>query len=556
MNIFFSRSVAFWAKMKYNALMGLLFAFLVVLPDYLFEAFLPNVRYLTDYVFLAVMFVFGFFLSLSGVWVYAVCCLLFMFMQLIQLGHIAYFARPINPLDIGKVFGEFDDVYSAGMSDFDDFWFVPVAAVLPFLILLLMEFKWRKKLYFSVIGILAVIVFLGVKPERATRRGLHSFLPPETRYSIHNSINSFSFYLVNGADSKNIHDIVPQDFYLPYKVEKLPKSSQLVVLIMGESTNADKMHLFNPDARQTTPCLDKMKDKTGFAYSTAISGAVSTHSSLPIFFNMMKEPGNILKLEKEDTNLFRMAKENGFKTYFYSAYDMKQTNLIGVRYIDEMVTSEHNPRKFKHKKEDLLLKMFKKLDLKNGKNFVVLNFKSVHSPYEENYSHHKEFDVFKPKDDSRFEEENAAYDNAILYIDSILGQLLEEFERLNVANSQFIFTSDHGEMLGFPDGRYGHNQLVIEDMKVPFFLYNIGGKNPVLPKGVISHYEISELVAQYLGYKITNPNYSDDVFFVHGNNLFEEYQFVEYNRQNGQLQEVIKDEVENFIRKKTKEKAK
>ena len=150
-----------------------------------------------------------------------------------------------------------------------------------------------------------------------------------------------------------------------------------------------------------------------------------------------------------------MAKENGFKTYFYSAYDMKQTNLIGVRYIDEMVTSEHNPRKFKHKKEDLLLKMFKNLDLKNGKNFVVLNFKSVHSPYEENYSHHKEFDVFKPKDDSRFEEENAAYDNAILYVDSIFGQLLEEFERLNVANSQFIFTSDHGEMLGFPDGRYG-----------------------------------------------------------------------------------------------------
>ena len=221
-----------------------------------------------------------------------------------------------------------------------------------------------------------------------------------------------------------------------------------------------------------------------------------------------------------------------------------------------MVTSEHNPRKFKHKKEDLLLKMFKKLNLKNGKNFVVLNFKSVHSPYEENYSHHKEFDVFKPKDDSRFEEENAAYDNAILYIDSILGQLLEEFERLNVANSQFIFTSDHGEMLGFPDGHYGHNQLIIEDMKVPFFLYNIGGKNPVLPKGVISHYEISELVAQYLGYKVTNPNYSDDVFFVHGNNLFEEYQFVEYNRQNGQLQEVLKDEVENFIRKKTKEKAK
>lgn len=108
-------------------------------------------------------------------------------------------------------------------------------------------------------------------------------LPPETRYSIHNSINSFSFYAVHGADSKNIHDIVPMDFYLPYKIEKLPESSQLVVLIMGESTSADKMHLFNPNARPTTPQLDKMKDEKGFAYSLAISGAVSTHSSLPIF---------------------------------------------------------------------------------------------------------------------------------------------------------------------------------------------------------------------------------------------------------------------------------
>lgn len=551
----FSKIAAFLPRLKYNALMGILFAALVVSPDYLFMAVLPNIIYLTDVVFLLVMFAFGFFLSLAGVWVYALCCMLFIFMQTIQLGHIAYFSRPINPLDIGKVFDEFDDIYSAGISGADDFWFVPIAAALPFLILLFMEFKWRKKLYFSFVGILVVIIFLGVKPERATRRGLHSFLPPETRYSIHNSINSFSFYAVHGADSKNIHDIVPQNFYLPYKVEKLPESSQLVVLIMGESTSADKMHLFNPDARPTTPQLDKMKDESGFAYSVAISGAVSTHSSLPIFFNMMKEPGNVQKLETEDTNLFRMAKENGFKTYFYSAYDMKQTNLIGVRYIDEMVTSEHNPRKFKRKKEDLLLKMFKKLDLKNGKNFVVLNFKSVHSPYEENYANHPEFDVFKPKDSSRFEEENAAYENAILYIDSILGQLLAEFKRLNVPNSQFIFTSDHGEMLGFPDGRYGHNQLVMEDMRVPFFIYSSDGKVPVLPNGVISHYEISELAAQYLGYRVINPNYENNVFFVHGNNLFEEYQFIEYQRQNGKLKEILKDEVENFIRGKKKEKA-
>ena len=153
----FGAIAAFLAKFRYNALMGMFFAALVVLPDYLFMAFLPNITYLTDFVFLFVMFVFGFFLSLSGIATYAICCFLFMFMQIVQLGHIAYFSRPINPLDIGKVFGEFEDIYSAGMSDWDDFWFVPVAAVLPFLILLCLEVKWRKKLRFSFVGILAVL---------------------------------------------------------------------------------------------------------------------------------------------------------------------------------------------------------------------------------------------------------------------------------------------------------------------------------------------------------------------------------------------------------------
>lgn len=111
------------------------------------------------------------------------------------------------------------------------------------------------------------------------------------------------------------------------------------------------------------------------------------------------------------------------------------------------------------------------------------------------------------------------------------------------------------KMPGFPDGRYGHNQLVMEDMRVPFFIYSSDGKVPVLPNGVISHYEISELAAQYLGYRVINPNYENNVFFVHGNNLFEEYQFIEYQRQNGKLKEILKDEVENFIRGKKKEKA-
>lgn len=539
-------------RFKYNAIMGVLFAFMVILPDYLYQVFLPNIHYLTDVLFIIVIVIFGFFLSMTQIWAYILFCTIFALMQLIQLGHIAYFSRPINPLDIGKVFGEFGDIYNASVTDIDDFWFVPLAAILPFLVMVVMRIQWRQKLYTSFVGLLAVLIFLGIKPERATRRGLHHFLPPETRYSLHNSINSFSFYLVRGLDYENLENIVPPDFYKQYIVEKSGENSDLIVLVMGESTSASKMHLLNPNARQTTPQLEKLAHNDDFYAGIAISGGVSTHASLPLFFNMVKEPGNIKKLTNYTTNLFKMAKENGYKTYFYSAYDMKQTNLIGVPYIDKMITSESNRRRFKSEKEDYLVELFKQIDLKDGKNFVVLNFRSTHSPYEKCYEHHPEFDVFKPNDNSRFEEENAAYDNAVLYIDSVLAQIINHIKARNIENAQFIFTADHGEMLGLPDGKYGHNKLAAEVYSVPFIL--VGTPQPKNTNlKYISHYEISAMIARFLGYSVKNPNFTDDEFFVHGNNLFGDYEFIMLKREKDHtLTEDSLQTVSRYVEKKLK----
>ena len=536
-------------KLKYNFLMGILFAFMVILPDYLYQAFLPNIRYLTDVLFIFVIAIFGTFLSMVNVWLYIIFCCLFMVMQFIQLGHIAYFFRPINPLDIGKVFAEFGDVYNVSTTEIDDFWFVPFAAILPFAIMIIMRIKWQKKLYTSFIGLLAVLVFLGVKPERATRRGLHHFLPPETRYSIHNSINSFSFYLVRGFDKENLEDIVPADFYKPDIITKTNTSADLVVLVMGESTGAGKMHLLNPAANMTTPQLEKLAENADFSASIAVSDGVSTHASLPLFFNLVKEPGNSRKIINSPANLFKIAKANGYTTYFYSAYDMKQTNLIGVPYIDYIITSESNRHKFKTQKEDYLIELFKNINLKKGKNFVVLNFRSTHSPYEKCYEHHAEFDVFKPKDDSRYEEENSAYDNAVLYIDSVLAQIIKHFQAQKIDNAQFFFTSDHGEMLGATNGEYGHNKINSEVYLVPFIW--VGKyKDVSIPQNYISHYEIAKLIAHYLGYEIQNQNFADNELFVHGNNLFEDYEFMKLQRfSDGRLVEEKSDTVKRFVKK-------
>ncbi|MFD1733161.1 sulfatase-like hydrolase/transferase [Deinococcus malanensis] len=41
-----------------------------------------------------------------------------------------------------------------------------------------------------------------------------------------------------------------------------------------------------------------------------------------------------------------------------------------------------------------------------------------------------------------------AYYAAVSYMDSLVGQLLDELDRLGLDNTLVVFTSDHGEMLG------------------------------------------------------------------------------------------------------------
>ena len=160
--------------------------------------------------------------------------------------------------------------------------------------------------------------------------------------------------------------------------------------------------------------------------------------------------------------------------------------------------------------------------------------------------------MFKPQDDSRYAEENAAYDNAVLYIDSVLAQIIRHIKSQKIPNAQFVFTSDHGEMLGIPDGKYGHNELAAEVYAVPFILVGSPQLKNIDFK-YISHYEISKIIARFLGYSVNNPNFTDDEFFVHGNNLFQDYEFIRLKRgENRTLTEYPLQTVSRYVEKKLK----
>ncbi len=522
-------------RYKYNLLFMFLFLMAIFLPDALFGVIYPHINYTLDILFIIAMSFFGFVLSFCGVWFGGFVALLLFVAQFIQLHHIAYFGLPINPMDVGKIFVETSDIMDSGFAEMNRLWFISPLLILLFGGLIFFFTRFKKELTFSIIACLIVAIGLGVKPERASRKNLKAFLPVETRYSFHNSLNTFSFAIVKGMQMKEATaQIVPSDLYKPYEITKQNEGkARLIVMIMGESMTSTQMSLYHPDKSETTPFLDSLKGNKNFVYMPAISGAVSTHSALPIFFNLIREPGNIKIFHDKNSNLFKLAKENGYSTHFLSVYDSKQLHQLGTEYIDEIVTSEKHQIQFALEREDFLVKLFKKMDLSQGKHFVVLNFRTLHSPFSENYEHRKEEFSRYPESSDRKTNFNNTYKNAMLYADSIIKDILEEFKQKG--EGYFLLTSDHGQLQG-ENGVFGHNHLEVDTAKVPYLAYahkvDVAPLKKFSDKKTIFANEIGQIIAGLLGYEVNNPNAQNDIGFIHGNNLYEEYPVLEIFRDS------------------------
>ena len=525
----------FFTRFGLNIRFAALFCAVVILPDYVFSLFNRDLHYLFDPAFIAVMFVFGFALSFCGKALFTLLTVLFTLMQLVEQCHIAYFGTPINPFDISKIFGEFGDVAETGASVAADLWYVPVLVVASFVLLSLFYYKNAKKLGFSVIAVVAVCLALCIKPERASRKTLKHFLPSETRYSFHNALNSFSFWLVKSGDGRNIEDILGRHFYKPYEVKPIPAARlpKNIVLIMGESLTSLHMGALGYD-RPTTPRLSALAKDPHFGVFKTYSGAVSTHAALPLFFNLVREPGNIEALRAKTANLFRLAKKAGYETHFISTQDAKQTRDLSVPHIDHIVTKENDPFRFARYRDEELISRLKSIDLKKGGHFVVLNFRAVHSPYEKCYENASENFERWPTDVGDDNERRVnAYDNAVAYTDAVIGRLFDVFKASDDKTGVFVMTSDHGQLLG-KNGKFGHNILEIETAEVPFIFYG-ASIDPATVSGA-THYDIGKSVARMMGFEIVNPNEEPNVRFVHGNNLYKDYQFIRVETdENGRM---------------------
>jgi len=235
----------------------------------------------------------------------------------------------------------------------------------------------------------------------------------------------------------------------------------VVVLVVGETSRQKSFSLYGYDREDTNPVLAKTKD---LHLLNGIARLGSTLYALPEIF------------EKDDIKLPAIVSKVGIDTSCYVNYTLYD-NCTSVGEV-KVENCKHDGECYD---EDVLPLLEKNLNsYVSGYRFVVLHLGGgSHGPV---YSdrHPPEFLKFKPYcndadviNQCTPEEIYNSYDNTILYVDYVLGEIIHQLENSG-APYVFMYLSDHGESL-LEDDRIFHGMppgisLPSEQAQIPLIV--------------------------------------------------------------------------------------
>ena len=442
------------------------FLLLFTIPDHIIKLF--NTSYLAVFYPKSIIMIFLIVapvIFIKNKYIFAIFSTCLLGLLISGYFYFFHFGRYFSDVDVGMVAKETEDILIALKSDIFIYWYL----LLMFAVLVCCLIYIRKivKRSLKLSNIFIVLFGLSVYHyyNLFKMAGDTFIMPNPLRYMMDNSIKSVYGYFIN---------IFPSDKqvkkFLPYKITKKKDIEEKtnIVLIMGESWSSNHMSLYGYDFK-TTPNLDKLKKMSNVVYSKGYSSSVCTTISLSMFFNQQKEPQNSKMLLEKEFNLFKLAKNQGFYTAFISPQGSRTFAGIGMEYIDNSIYRSKDRKNFTKYQDDYSIKKLKELNLKD-KNFIVLQTRATHYPYDLFTEMHPVFDKFQIKGrDKRIND----YDGAMLYTDNLLKQIIDWSNNLE-GKTYLVIISDHGQMLG-EDNFWGHGFIDERVGQVPtlFWFKNV-----------------------------------------------------------------------------------
>lgn len=496
---------------------------LVITPDLIFSAVQSNcIPYSNIKSWLFVLtFAAVFTASNSRRWD-AFWLIFFGILQVAQFCHMQYFHVQISPTSYYLMSLQFSDVLSEGVFDFWRYFWVLPAVLLPFCAMYWLNVRFAGRVHETRYAPVAMLVMLGAVSGLGLK-DISRYNPNYVRFTINNSFKSICGFFVMKCSAIEVKE------YKPYRVTRRDNvGPRTVVLIIGESSNYRHMSLFGY-VRQTTPLLEEMAKREDFYFTHGVSGGVITYASCKYLLNATYEPDNYRQNSSDTTNLFKLAKQNGFKTFYISAQsDSMVSAMGGTQYVDVMITYERAPLLFAENSDLGLLTLIGDQEY-GDKNFVVVHQWCVHSPYKKQGVRSPVYDKFARQAVGGSETDRliADYDAAMTFNDSVIAQIFQAFNRSG--NYYIAWTSDHNDLLG-EGGIFGHGHgvLVPDVAQVPFLIQSNDPEFLDKFRGIYlpTHYELVKLIAYELGYDIENDNEIPGQFYVSG---------ADYNGQLGYM---------------------
>ncbi|NWG86113.1 MAG: phosphoethanolamine transferase [Hydrogenophilaceae bacterium] len=494
-------------------------ALLLMLPDHAYKLFNPAYKVAFDPdEFGALVVVTFLVVAIRRGWLLAGTLALFGLLQLSQLLHFAYFGSLIAPHEVGLFFHEQDEIWES-LAGVAPYMLVPTAAVA--VAYATIVWLWRKT-HSQTLNLLCptliLLALLPIMPMKAygTSKPQKFYANPKAT-SLKNTYYAVSFFL--GKDLPDRLNGKPAKEYRPYQVIKRESPGPInIVVVMGESLGYSHMSLFGYE-RSTTPKLESLKGDPGFVYKQAIAGGISTKASLPLFFNVQREPDNVQHMFRYESNLIKMAREQGLATHYISNQTSHLSTYSGTEYADHYLTKENMEALYQREYDAALVTALKRIDLAKS-NFIVLHQRNSHSPYHYNYP--PSFERYPTANLDRHQFTVNTYDNSVGFTDHVLYEIIRTLKEKSPVPTYVFFTADHGELIG-EDGKYGHAMLEPGVAAVPFIFYaSRGDAEKVAQVRAMqhpSHYEIGRIIARVLGFEVVNPNEVDGIHYINGANL-------------------------------------
>ncbi len=525
-------------RIIYNFIFGLTISALFIALEY---AFRLNKVSLVDYLrpsdYLAIILLFTIVSFLDNKTV-KITLVLISSIFIIQVGHFNYFGYFLFPMEFILFFTKSNEIFETLITRLDIF----IEPIVFAIILLISTFRllnytdirltYNKFKYIFLLLLMIPIINTGIHYKERTLG---------ERPNGDKSIIKNSLYVTKSFFGKTlplyIFDIQVVDKWVdaPQYNKNTNHKIDNVILIVGESLSLHYMSLYGYE-KPTTHKLDELsKSYHNFYVSKALSSGVFTDTSIPMVLNIAKKPNALEHILSNKSNLFKMAKDNKFNTYWISSQAKDGfsyiRNYMGVHYIDYYKdASNFGFDKYTSGLDNIIYESLKNIDLNHSHNFIVLNMIGSHSPYAKRVP-----DSFKP-----FGSKNVLnhYENTLAYTDKIISDIIVYLKHKTKAKTLLIFTSDHGQSVS--KNGYGHGNIKNKKhYEVPLLLFSNNfelDKNirKIMNNKYISHYTMSQIVAHYLGYD-SEKYMNTDKAYVIGNELSGNAGFIEYDIKSGKV---------------------